>query len=99
MEGNQSNSKPYSLPLKSFKMGLSPRLLIIVPSIALTCFRAYLNEADIFETDPVNTFWGAKNYERLVGIKKELDPGNLLTCWDCIGWDPTDERYGCYPSL
>jgi FAD/FMN-containing dehydrogenase len=60
---------------------------------------AYLNEADTFEPDPVNTYWGSANYERLLKIKKEIDPGNILTCWDAIGWDPTDERYSCYPSL
>jgi hypothetical protein len=37
----------------------------------------YLNEADVFETDPVGTSWGRKNYERLVGIKEEVDPVNL----------------------
>ncbi|TVY40181.1 FAD-linked oxidoreductase [Lachnellula occidentalis] len=60
---------------------------------------AYLNEADTFEKDPVGTFWGQEKYERLVGIKKVLDPGNLLTCFGCIGWDETDERYGCYPDM
>ena len=59
----------------------------------------YLNEADTFETDPVNTYWGSANYERLLKIKKSLDPGNILTNWDAIGWDPTDPRYSCYPSL
>ncbi|TVY15434.1 FAD-linked oxidoreductase, partial [Lachnellula arida] len=52
---------------------------------------AYLNEADTFEKDRVGTFWGQEKYDRLVGIKTELDPGNLLTCFGCIGWDETDE--------
>ncbi|TVY32503.1 FAD-linked oxidoreductase, partial [Lachnellula subtilissima] len=52
---------------------------------------AYLNEADTFEKDPVGTFWGEAKYERLLAIKKELDPGNLLTCFGCIGWEATDE--------
>jgi hypothetical protein len=57
------------------------------------------NEADVFEPDPADTFWGLKNYDRLMSIKKEIDPDNILTCWNCIGWDPKDERYSCYPSI
>ncbi|KAI9682595.1 MAG: hypothetical protein M1822_006893 [Bathelium mastoideum] len=60
---------------------------------------AYQNEADVFEPDPVATFWGADNYERLRQIKTAVDPGNILTCWDCVGWDKSDERYACYPDL
>jgi FAD/FMN-containing dehydrogenase len=60
---------------------------------------AYQNETDVFETDPVATFWGEENYERLLSIKKEIDPDNILTCLDCIGWNPSDERYSCYPSI
>ncbi|EMC94258.1 hypothetical protein BAUCODRAFT_36730 [Baudoinia panamericana UAMH 10762] len=58
---------------------------------------AYQNEADVYEPDPATTFWGTDNYNRLLSIKKQLDPNNILTCWDCIGWDSTDARYGCYP--
>ncbi|KAL9080968.1 MAG: hypothetical protein Q9157_000378 [Trypethelium eluteriae] len=60
---------------------------------------AYQNEADVFEPDPVAAFWGADNYERLSRIKAAVDPGNVLTCWDCVGWDKGDERYACYPDL
>jgi FAD/FMN-containing dehydrogenase len=59
----------------------------------------YSNEADLFETDHTSTFWGAKNYKRLLSIKKRIDPGNLLTCWHCVGYNPNDARYQCYPSL
>lgn len=60
---------------------------------------AYQNEADVFEPDPAATFWGQANYDRLVSIKKSIDPNNVLTCWDCIGWDSTDDRYKCYPTI
>ena len=60
---------------------------------------AYQNEADVFEPDPVASYWGQANYDRLSAIKKEVDPGNLLTCWDCIGSDKSDERYACYPDI
>jgi len=57
------------------------------------------NEADVLEPDPASTFWGQKNYDRLMSIKKEIDPDNILTCWNCIGWDSKDEKYSCYPSI
>lgn len=59
---------------------------------------AYQNEADIFEPDYATAFWGQQNYERLLKIKKEVDPDNILTCHQCIGWDGADARYGCYPT-
>lgn len=58
---------------------------------------AYLNEGDIFEPDPVATFWGQENYDRLLEIKKDVDPENLLTGYNYIGWDPSDARYRCFP--
>ena len=60
---------------------------------------AYQNEADVFEPDPAGTFWGQRNYDRLMSIKKYIDPENILTCWNCIGWDQEDERYSCCPSI
>jgi hypothetical protein len=60
---------------------------------------AYLNEADVFQTDPIGTFWGQQKYNRLLAIKKKIDPDNLLTGWGSIGWNPSDERYACYPSV
>ncbi|KAK4504904.1 hypothetical protein PRZ48_002867 [Zasmidium cellare] len=60
---------------------------------------AYQNEADVFEPEPEQSFWGWENYLRLRILKREVDPKNLLTCWGCIGWDRSDPRYGCYPSL
>lgn len=60
---------------------------------------AYQNEGDVFETDPASTFWGAVNYNCLLAIKKEVDPDNILSVHQGIGWDKTDERYSCYPEV
>lgn len=59
----------------------------------------YQNEADTFQSDHETAFWGAENYERLLGLKREMDPRNLLTCWQCVGFDKGDERFGCYPDF
>ncbi|KAK5125086.1 hypothetical protein LTR08_005448 [Meristemomyces frigidus] len=59
---------------------------------------AYQNEADTFQDDAPGAFWGAENYHRLLGMKGQMDPTNVLTCWDCIGFDRADARYGCYPA-
>ena len=60
---------------------------------------AYQNEADAFEPDPVGAFWGEKNYERLLEIQASLDPENLLTVHQGVGWDREDARFGCYPVI
>jgi FAD/FMN-containing dehydrogenase len=60
---------------------------------------AYQNEGDTFEPDPINSFWGSKNYDRLLALKREIDPKNLLTCHQCVGWEPSDERFSCYPQV
>ncbi|PYH88394.1 FAD-binding domain-containing protein [Aspergillus ellipticus CBS 707.79] len=60
---------------------------------------AYQNEADTFETDPIGTFWGQENYNRLLRIKKQIDPTNLLTVHQGVGWDHTEDRYQCYPDV
>lgn len=59
---------------------------------------AYQNEAEVFEPDPAGTYWGQENYQRLINIKQQIDPANILTCWNCIGSDPSDARFACYPS-
>ncbi|KAK3660886.1 hypothetical protein LTR56_000644 [Elasticomyces elasticus] len=58
---------------------------------------AYQNEADVFQNNPTQTFWGS-NYQRLLSIKKQVDPKNVLTCWDCVGGSRSDTIYGCYPA-
>ncbi|MCO5589871.1 hypothetical protein L7F22_043840 [Adiantum nelumboides] len=71
---------------------------------------AYQNEADIFQDDPRQAFWGTENYNRLLSIKQQIDPQNLFSIWQGIGWvenggkdfesDAPDGRpYSCYPSL
>jgi len=58
---------------------------------------AYINEADTFEPNPAASFWGTTNYNKLVTLKKQFDPYNLLTNHQAIGWNPADARYSCYP--
>ena len=60
---------------------------------------AYQNEADPFEPNAPQSFWGLENYARLLDIKKAVDPENLLTFYNCVGWDPSDARYSCYPDI
>ncbi|KAL5359266.1 FAD-binding domain-containing protein [Aspergillus floccosus] len=60
---------------------------------------AYQNEADPFEPDPAAAFWGQDHYDRLLRIKQQLDPLNLLTVHQGVGWDTTDDRYRCYPKV
>ncbi|KAJ7224129.1 FAD-binding domain-containing protein [Mycena pura] len=43
---------------------------------------AYHNEADVYEPNFEESFWGT-NYERLVAIKRKYDPDHLLDCWHC----------------
>lgn len=60
---------------------------------------AYQNEADTYETDPVETFWGRRNYEKLLAIKQRYDPNNVFAVWQGVGWDREDSRWACYPEL
>ncbi|OAX79350.1 hypothetical protein ACJ72_06331 [Emergomyces africanus] len=60
---------------------------------------AYQNEADAYEPNHIDSFWGRKNYDRLLRIKKEVDPNNLITCHHCVGADPNDSRLSCYPQI
>jgi FAD/FMN-containing dehydrogenase len=45
---------------------------------------AYVNEADPFEPNYHEVFWGA-NYPRLQTIKKMVDPHNVFWCRACVG--------------
>lgn len=60
---------------------------------------AYLNEADPWEPDHINSFWGEENYARLLRIKREVDPSNLLMVHQGVGWDEADGRFACYPDV
>lgn len=57
---------------------------------------SYQNEADVNEPQPVEMFWGKENYERLLRIKREVDPRNLLMVHQGVGWDPEAARFHCY---
>ncbi|KMP02044.1 hypothetical protein CISG_09300 [Coccidioides immitis RMSCC 3703] len=46
----------------------------------------YVNEANPYEPDWQNVFWGEK-YARLLAIKKRIDPTNLFVCNRCVGTD------------
>ena len=45
---------------------------------------AYINEADYFEENWQDAFWGI-NYPRLLEIKQKYDPENVFTCHHCVG--------------
>jgi FAD/FMN-containing dehydrogenase len=45
---------------------------------------AYVNEADYFEPDWQQSFWG-ENYPKLLQIKRKYDPDGLFTCHHCVG--------------
>ncbi|KAJ9614419.1 hypothetical protein H2200_002555 [Cladophialophora chaetospira] len=47
---------------------------------------SYINEANPFEPNWEQVFWGS-NYDRLVKIKKARDPTNLFVCNRCVGTD------------
>jgi hypothetical protein len=57
---------------------------------------AYASEGDVYEPDHIRSFWGQKNYDRLLKIKRELDPNNLLSCFTCVGYEESNERHRCY---
>lgn len=67
----------------------------VEPLRRITPNAAYVNEADVYEPDWQNTFWGG-NYERLLEIKRKYDPERLLDCWHCVGWRPESHRFKCY---
>lgn len=47
---------------------------------------AYANEASYFTEDWKSEFWG-ENYDRLLRIKREVDPGNLFRVHHGVGSD------------
>ena len=57
-----------------------------------------INEADIWEPEHADGFWGATNHARLSEIKLEVDPTNVLTNWMAVGWEEGAERFKCYPT-
>ncbi|PVF95627.1 FAD-binding domain-containing protein [Serendipita vermifera] len=57
------------------------KLAALVPG-----FGSYSNEGDINEPNWKEAFWGS-NYNRLLGIKKAIDPLCIFTCYHCVGDD------------
>lgn len=45
---------------------------------------AYINEAFHFEKNWQKTFWG-DNYDRLLQIKRRVDPDDVFWCAPCVG--------------
>ncbi|KAJ0413820.1 FAD-binding domain-containing protein [Aspergillus carlsbadensis] len=60
---------------------------------------AYINEADTFEPNFEESFWGAENYAQLSEIKRDIDPDNLFTVHQGVGYEEDDKRYQCYPDV
>ncbi|KAI1122431.1 hypothetical protein F5Y10DRAFT_254122 [Nemania abortiva] len=55
---------------------------------------AYLNENNPYERDWQHAFWG-ENYERLLQIKRQYDPDDVLWCAPCVGnerWEQVGYR-------
>ncbi|KAI0265565.1 hypothetical protein BC834DRAFT_165693 [Gloeopeniophorella convolvens] len=61
---------------------------------------AYSSQADVFEPDHENAFWGAANVAKLKAAKAKYDPENVFTVWQGIGWDgEQDPKFRCYQPL
>ncbi|KAI9151441.1 6-hydroxy-D-nicotine oxidase-like protein [Paramyrothecium foliicola] len=52
---------------------------------------AYLNEASMFEEEPQKTFWGS-NYQKLLRIKRSLDPHDVFWCFPCVGNERWEQK-------
>ncbi|KAF2093309.1 FAD-binding domain-containing protein [Rhizodiscina lignyota] len=55
---------------------------------------SYLNEANSYEPDFQDAFWGS-NYPRLLEIKRKVDPGDVFWCLGCAGserWQAIGEK-------
>ena len=54
----------------------------------------YVNEADYFELDWQQEFWGP-SYERLSQIKRKYDPEDLFFCHHCVGSERWSKDGSC----
>ncbi|RGP69085.1 6-hydroxy-d-nicotine oxidase [Fusarium longipes] len=61
------------------------------PFRKLSSAGAYINEALPFEPDWQHTFWG-DNYERLLSIKKKVDPDDVFWCFPCVGSEKWEQK-------
>lgn len=57
-----------------------------------------ISEADLWEANHEEAFWGAENYETLKKVKDAVDPKRLLRVWQGVGWDKKDAGFACYPQ-
>ncbi len=51
-------------------------------------------QADVYEPNWQETFWG-DNYPRLLGLKRLVDPYDVLWCYPCVGserWKEVGDR-------
>lgn len=64
--------------------------------------RSFFTDVDVvqaaaFEKDPAATFWG-DNYQRLLEIKRKIDPHDVFWCSPCVGnegWEQKDDGRLC----
>ena len=56
---------------------------------------ANFNEADFFENNWQDEFWGNENYLRLTEIKRKWDPDQLFYCHKCVGSENWEEGGMC----
>ena len=56
---------------------------------------AYFNEADFFEIEWQEQFWGQDNYNTLLGIKAKWDPEGMFVCHNCVGSEDWDDSGMC----
>ncbi|XP_055342574.1 uncharacterized protein LOC129591079 [Paramacrobiotus metropolitanus] len=54
----------------------------------------YFNEGFTEEPNWQQAFWGS-NYERLLGIKKTVDPNGMFVCSTCVGSELWDKSGNC----
>jgi FAD/FMN-containing dehydrogenase len=55
---------------------------------------AYVNEADFFQKNWQQAFWG-KHYKKLLALKKHYDPQGLFYCHHCVGSEYWTENGMC----
>ena len=59
-----------------------------------------INEADIWEEEHPDVFWGRLNHEKLKAIKTFVDRDNVLTNYQAVNWEgAAAARYKCYPQI
>merc|ERR1712150_355260 len=56
---------------------------------------SYFNEADFFEPDFQEAYWGMETYNKLLEAKKKWDPNGLFYCHQCVGSEDWEEGGMC----